>query len=471
MGSRPRAVSIHILDDDSLLHVFHLYRPFILGEDQDHLARLNGGRGLWVRGRWWYRLAHVCQRWRYTLLGSASYLGISLVCTYGTPLADMLAHSPPLPLVIDYYSVKNRDITAEDEERLILALENRDRVSRVRLETKLQKLIVIDEEYPILEYLIVVPPKDNNAILIFPEAFQAPRLRHLRLGGFSLPIASRLLTSAVGLVTLDLIMDQPSTYFHPNTLIQWISFMPQLETLVIVFSRPVHRRDVERQLMRTLTITPITLPNLHYFRFNGVSTYSEALVRRIIAPRLEKLEILFFSQLTFFVPRLQQLVNTTENLNFDSVGFRFFNRRVAVALYLREVEMVAIGVNCPHLDWQVSSMAQISNSLSPMFSAAEHLTLRHEAHRWSSEEHNQVDRTEWRKLLRPFRNVMTLQIVGGLVDGLSRCLQLEDGEFPSELLPELQELSFPGDASNGDAFTSFIDARQNAGHAVTLTRW
>jgi hypothetical protein len=142
-----------------------------------------------------------------------------------------------------------------------------------------------------------------------------------------------------------------------------------------------------------------------------------------------------------------------------------------VALYLREVEMVAIGVNCPHLDWQVSSMAQISNSLSPMFSAAEHLTLRHEAHRWSSEEHNQVNRTEWRKLLRSFRNVMTLQIVGGLVDRLSRCLQLEDGEFPSELLPELQELSFPGDASNGDAFTSFIDARQNAGHAVTLTRW
>ncbi|KAI0276410.1 hypothetical protein BGY98DRAFT_986246, partial [Russula aff. rugulosa BPL654] len=53
------------------------------------------GRGYWVEERWWYRLAHVCQRWRNLILGSATYLGLCLVCTYGTPVADMLAHSPP----------------------------------------------------------------------------------------------------------------------------------------------------------------------------------------------------------------------------------------------------------------------------------------------------------------------------------------------------------------------------------------
>jgi hypothetical protein len=42
--------------------------------------------------------------------------------------------------------------------------------------------------------------------------------------GFALPIGSRLLTTAVGLVTLHLVMVHPSTYFHPNTLLQWISF-------------------------------------------------------------------------------------------------------------------------------------------------------------------------------------------------------------------------------------------------------
>ncbi|KAI0276396.1 hypothetical protein BGY98DRAFT_986184, partial [Russula aff. rugulosa BPL654] len=56
------------------------------------------------------------------ILRSASYLGLCFVCTYGTPVADMLAHSPPLPLVIDYERRRRRDITAEDEEAVILAL-------------------------------------------------------------------------------------------------------------------------------------------------------------------------------------------------------------------------------------------------------------------------------------------------------------------------------------------------------------
>src|ERR1019366_6397053 len=84
------------------------------------------------------------------ILGSASYLDVCLVCTYGTPVADMLAHSPPRPLVIDYTG--NQDLTAEDEEGGILALNQRDRVRRVCLwmpALSLQKLIVaIDEEYP-----------------------------------------------------------------------------------------------------------------------------------------------------------------------------------------------------------------------------------------------------------------------------------------------------------------------------------
>jgi hypothetical protein len=43
MGNSPRTGSIHILDDDSLLHVFYLYRPFLSGEDEDDNARFRGG--------------------------------------------------------------------------------------------------------------------------------------------------------------------------------------------------------------------------------------------------------------------------------------------------------------------------------------------------------------------------------------------------------------------------------------------
>jgi hypothetical protein len=101
-GNSPHTASIDILDDDSLLNIFYLYRSFLLGEDDDDDAPLFGENEGWGRGHWWLKLSHVCPRWRNLILASSSYLGLCLVCTKGTPVADMLAHSPPLPLVVDY---------------------------------------------------------------------------------------------------------------------------------------------------------------------------------------------------------------------------------------------------------------------------------------------------------------------------------------------------------------------------------
>ena len=388
----------------------------------------------------------------------------------------MLAHSPPFPLVIDYLG-EDRDITAE-EEGIILALGKRDRVRRVRLQMpvpNLQKIIMaIDEEYPVLEYLTILPStEDDSAALMFPQTLQAPHLSHLMLFGFSIPIGSRLLTTAVGIVTLSLFMRYPSTYFQPNTLLQWISFMPQLETLLISFFSPVPSRDVRRHLTHTPIMTQVILPNLRSFGFRGVSAYMEAVVRRITAPRLEKLGVQFFKQLTFSVPRLLQFINTAENLRFDSANFEFSDDVVYVDVFPPdEAEMYALrlAVHCYHLDWQLSSVAQILDSLSQISFTVEHLTFQHDTHSQSSEEHNEVDRTEWRKLFRSFSNVKTLGVDNGLVEELSRCLQLDDGELPLELLPELQELIYSGSGDAGDVFTAFVDARQNAGRPVTLTR-
>ena len=65
----------------------------------------------------------------------------------------MLAHSPPLPLDIDYWDENN--ISAEDEEGVVLALKQYNRLRRVRLGMSgmgLQKFIVaMDDEYPILD--------------------------------------------------------------------------------------------------------------------------------------------------------------------------------------------------------------------------------------------------------------------------------------------------------------------------------
>jgi hypothetical protein len=179
MGNRPHHPFIHILDDDSLLIIFIFCRPVLIDEDEnDHERILQGGN--WARERWWYKLVQVCQRWRHLVLASASYLDLCLVCTFGTPVADMLAHSPPLPLLLDHLYRERDHVTAEDEEGVFLALQHRNRVRRIRLRMplpNLQRLIVaIDGEFPVLEYLYFGPPPNYLATttLMFPETFQAP---------------------------------------------------------------------------------------------------------------------------------------------------------------------------------------------------------------------------------------------------------------------------------------------------------
>lgn len=90
------------------------------------------GRWEWIRERWWYRLIQVCLIRRYLVLESAFYLRLSLVCAYGKLVADMLARSSLLLLIIDYFD-RHHELTAEEEKGINLALQHRDRVRRLRL--------------------------------------------------------------------------------------------------------------------------------------------------------------------------------------------------------------------------------------------------------------------------------------------------------------------------------------------------
>jgi hypothetical protein len=395
----------------------------------------------------------------------------------------MLAHSPPLPLVINY-TEDVPGIAVEDEEGATLALKKRHRIRRVRLfmpfVTRQKLFAVIEGDYPVLEDLIIWSwTRDDMTLVMFPETFHAPHLRHLALVGFTLPIGSRLLTTAVRLVTLCLVISHPSVYFPPNTLLQWLSFMPQLETLNIKFLF-LPNRDEERQLTHPPVMTPVTLPNLHDFSFQGHSTYLDALVLRI-TPCPEKLYICFPNQRTFPVPRLLRFMNTTWNLNFESTKFKFSRFRASMVVYPRgEAEKYALSVivSGGELDWLVSYMAQISNLFSQIFSGVEHLALEleDEEDNWTSEEplleYNGLHRIEWRQLLSSFRNVKTLRIANVFVKGVSHCLGLDGGGLPLDLLPELQEFTYSGRGKSGyvPVLTSFIDARQKAGRPITLTR-
>jgi hypothetical protein len=85
---------------------------------------------------------------------------------------------------------------------------------------------------------------------------------------------------------------------------------------------------------------------------------------------------------------------------------------------------------------------------------------------------NEAEPTDWRVLPRSFNNLnmKTLFVANGVVEKPSRSLESDDGEYPDDLLPELQELAYSPSNDNADAFREFIDTRQNAGHPVTLDR-
>jgi len=222
--------------------------------------------------------------------------------------------------------------------------------------------------------------------------------------------------------------------------------------------------------MQSPITTHVTLPYLHRFGFTGVSIYLEELLPHLTTPLLERLEVQFLNQLTFSVPRLLQFMTTAGNFRFNSVRLLFYHEAVAVFIFPTAETTICsfeVDVYCEHLDWQVSSAAQIFNVLSPLFSDVLDLTLDYKEHTLSSEWHNQVDRTQWRDLLRAFRNVKTLRVHNGLVRDLSRSLQL-DGEPPPELLPELTELVCPAGSVDDKIFSVFIHEREVAGEPVKL---
>ena len=385
----------------------------------------------------------------------------------------MLAHSPPLPLIIDHGD-QNHELTAEDEEGIMLALQHRDRVRCIYLEKPvpcLQKLVkAMDDRFPMLEYLHIAPPTIQGARLVLPSTFEAPQLRILVLKQVASPIGPPLLTTAVSLVRLSLQWIHPLTNLYPNHLFQALSLLPQLQNLMITFSSPVPDREIERQLLRIPTITHITLPNLRAFNFRGVSAYSEPLLSHMNAPLLDILSFTFFNQLSFSVPHLGQFVTTAVNLGSSRVKFLFYHQAVAAFMH-RSVSAhsptLVFHVGCDNLDLQVSSMAQMFNVLSPFCSAVVDLTLDYRSHTLSSGSHNQADPTQWRELLGSFRNVETLRVHDGLVGELSRCLAL-DGEPHSEILPKLKTLVCPMGSRGDETFARFVGDREVVGLPIDI---
>jgi len=177
-GNRIPNAAIDDLSDDLLVEIFYYCQLIIPNEDFVGIK--------WDDECWWYKITHICQRWRQLLLASASHLNLCLICIYGTPVADMLAHSPPLSIVIDYGD-EECEVTIQDEEGILLALRNCHQVCHIWLcmpISSIQRLVVgLDGKFPILHHLYLSPltSDHDNSGLSLPSTFKAPHLHHSML--------------------------------------------------------------------------------------------------------------------------------------------------------------------------------------------------------------------------------------------------------------------------------------------------
>ena len=470
---------IDILDDDSLLSIFYHCRPPVLlvEGDGDGIGSDPWG-GRWKCEYWWYSLAWVCRRWRSLILASPSYLGTSLVCRPMTPVADMLAHSPPIPLIIDHTpKFKLETNAARVEEKILLALRHRDRVRRIRLlvhDSPLKRLVgAIDEEFPFLEYLHIQSHTVPDTNLSLPSTLRAPRLRHLVLHNFAFPIGSPLLA---GLATLSL-QSTPSANFGPNELLQQLSLMPHLEVFRIRVHQALSTQDVDGQSLPMPLSTHATLPALRWFGFGGPSAYMEAVLPRITMPLLKVTEIdsMITSDLLDLISSILfalQSICEAENPKLCNVNVTFYDVHIVVTMYPhKRTEMLTLRLKLLQLYPEIglSSISRVFEGIRAALTEVEMLTLEAKAS-WVLETCFGVQ-AERRRLLSSFNQVRTLHVSGGdLIEGVSRSLQPQyTGESAIEVLPMLRVLSCLKGTHVGESCRSFLAARRDAGHPVTIS--
>jgi hypothetical protein len=428
---------------------------------------------------WWHKLAHVCRDWRRVLLESPNRLGITLICSHRTRVADLLAHSPPLPIIVYYGNPEPLD-KQDNVEDIRLALQHPKRVCRINLhlpsESMREVFKSMQKPFPMLETLQLYCSSYWNDKAILPTTFEAPNLRHLQLSDFTL-VPQRLppLTTAIcpsSLVSFSLGEVTPAQYKSPALLAECLAIMPQVKRLKIGYLFPVERRDHEHESSREAPHSQVLLANLEEFRFEGESDYLEALSARISAPSLKKLSITFTDAFTRFeFPFVLGLISGAADLSFPFARLRL-KGNLSIVLDHKELragcgafELIFSGHRMGFsVKEQLECASQVFGALEFKLSVVKSLLLEYSQ---VQEQNFGVDRAMWHTLLRFFSGLETLRVANQFVNQLDTALQpaADDAESVRMLLPKLRTIVCYGPSQD---FKVFVASRKRAGMDIKV---
>jgi len=387
-----------------------------------------------------------------------------------------LGYWPPLPLIIDYYTYwgadNSKSLTPSDEDNVVAALENPERVRYVGISVTsslLGKMVTaVRKPFPELTHLWL-SSKDEN-VPALPDEFlggSAPELRVAQLEGIPFPALPTLLLSARSLVDLRLLNIPNSNHISPEAMVTSLEALPELRTLFIGFKSPTPPSNNTPSVPRTRTI----LSSLASFAYHGVKDYLEDFVAQIDTPRLDYFRISYFNQLDFQVPRLSRFIDHIQNYNvgrFKHARIDFGVNSVYVSIYGEPDELLeshfSLQISCQALDWQVSHVAQILGQSVSMLSNVVDLSIDARDLRPDKEEY--MDNSEWLELLRPFIAAETLHVSEKLARQVANGLASVTEQIVAEVLPSLHSLFLEDEPVT--SIERFATVRLLSGRPVTI---
>ena len=430
----------------------------------------------------WRRLLHVCRRWRQIIFSSPLHLDLQLLCTFGTPVRKCLGYWPAFPLVIDYSRSRNksfdRGIALKDMDDIFAALEQCDRVRHINLSVSSSLMAylfaVMEEPFPALTHLLlsctdpdkvrVLEDEDENEDgLVIPSKFlggSATRLHEISLFNIPFPTIPAILSSASGLVKLQL-ENVPRTPFpSPEAMVSCLAVLTKLEDISIEFQSALSTRH--RNHLRPSPETWAVLPALASILYKGDNAYLEDFVARINTPLLNSIDITYSDE--DFDYRVTELIKLIErsNLQLSRFGFVeiFFEPR-KTTFFLRpqtnpNERVIAIQIS----SWggvrsQVADMTEMLSQVSQVSSMiSDVVRLDIEASSpWEMDE-DFMDReimesmdgagVGWLELFHPFIAIKTLRISSQFTENVARAFEELTAETITQVLPTLELLRLEG---------------------------
>ena len=492
-------VTIDALPDYVLLETFEIY----LGKDDPDYFDYHRPFDTWQT------LVHVCHRWRCVVFFSPRRLNLKLFCTvterrsFNSKTLDIW---PILPIVIYSRSIRSK----EDETNLIALLGQHNRLCKLDYfhsagqfeDSFLKNLWTIDESFPAMTTLNLGSDLQQD-VPVLPDSFlgrSAPRLRSLALGGIPYPSVGKLLSSTTNLVRLSLWDIPHSGYIAPETIAPLLPTLSRLESFELGLKHP--RSWALRASRHPPPPTRVVFPNLLFLRYRGDIEYLEDILSQIETPILNQISFCFFNQLEFDTPLLGQFCRRTKFFKtFHTAYVTFSGGEVLVSLLgQKEVEdgrpdvvepevedglpdagEAEVSISCKPLDWQLSTTAQVLESLLSFLPPLENLDIVVYEY-WQEEEvsreyfEGEIEVAQWREFLHLFTFVKKMTL--GFEDAIrlvAPALQEFAEERATEVLPALQMLSLSLSTYDWqpsgpvkEAIERFVATRQLCGHSVTV---